>query len=111
MYTGSIVSFTEPTIAILYTLLQQFYFNLRVFGSPLRFNTSNWFQDQNVVIMAVDDDVIMESPYGAVVSMESFSPRPDFSKENNLTLVIMEGDRGEGGRVRDSDGVEGLELA
>lgn len=44
--------------------------------------------------MAVDDDVIMESPYGAVVSMDSFSPRFDFSKQNNLTLVVMEGDRG-----------------
>ena len=67
----------------------------RVFGSPLRFNTSNWFQDQNVVIMAVDDDIIMESPYGAVIGMESFSPRPDFVQRSNLTLVITELDRGE----------------
>lgn len=67
----------------------------RVFGSPLRFNTSNWFQDQNVVIMAVDDDVIMESPYGGVVSMTSSSVLPDFRKQNNLTLAITEGDRGQ----------------
>ena len=66
-----------------------------MFGTPLRFNTSNWFQNQNVVVMAIDDDVIMESPYGAVIGMESFSPRSDFNKRNNLTLVITELDRGE----------------
>lgn len=48
------------------------------------------------MIMAVDDDVIMESPYGAVLSMESFSSRADFNKRINLTLGITEGDRGEG---------------
>ena len=66
----------------------------RVFGTPLRFNTSNWFQNQNVVIMAVDDDIIMESPYGAVVAMESSSAMAEFNKRNNLTLTITEGDRG-----------------
>lgn len=58
------------------------------------FNTSNWFQEQNIVVLAVDDDIIMESPYGAVVSMESFSLRPVFNKENNLTLIVMETDEG-----------------
>ena len=71
-----------------------------MFGSPLGFNTSNWFQNQNVVIMAVDDDVIMESPYGAVIAMESLSPFSDFNKRNNLTLVITEGDRGNGNARR-----------
>lgn len=63
----------------------------------MRFNTSNWFQNQNVVIMAVDDDIIMRSPYEAVVAMESSSPMSEFNKRNNLTLGITEGDRGEGG--------------
>lgn len=47
-----------------------------------------------MVIMAVDDDVIMESPYGAVVAMESSSAMAEFNKRNNLTLTITELDRG-----------------
>ena len=67
-----------------------------MFGTPLQFNTSNWFQNQNVVIMAVDDDIIMESPYGAVVSMETISSVQDYDEQqNNLTLTITEGDTGQ----------------
>ena len=44
--------------------------------------------------MAVDDDIIMESPYGAVVSMESLSLRPEYRQRNNLTLALTEADFG-----------------
>lgn len=49
--------------------------------------------------MAVDDDIIMKSPYEAVVAMESSSPMSEFSKRNNLTLGITEGDRGQGPEI------------
>lgn len=45
--------------------------------------------------MAVDDDIIMESPYGGVISMQSLSPRSEFQKQNNLTVGITEGDIGQ----------------
>ena len=59
------------------------------------FNSSNWFLPQDVLIMAIDDDIILESPYGAVVSLTSISDRTAYNKNTNLTLVITEADRGE----------------
>ena len=69
-------------------------FSFRIFGSPFLFNTDNWFQEQNVAILAVDDDIIMDSPYGAMVSIESFSLHPAFNKENNVTILVAETDEG-----------------
>jgi hypothetical protein len=50
--------------------------------------------------MAVDDDIIMESPYGAVLAMESFGAMTEFNQRNNLSLTITEGDRGQGAGYR-----------
>ena len=56
----------------------------------LVFNADNWFVAQDILVSAIDDDVILESPYGSllrVVDMEM--------TEVNLTLLVSETDLGE----------------
>jgi hypothetical protein len=62
--------------------------------SALSFNSSNWFEPQDVFIMATDDDIILESPYGAIVSVLSASDRPSYSNNNTITLIIDDSDTG-----------------
>ena len=62
--------------------------------SALSFNSSNWFEPQDVFIMATDDDIILESPYGAIVSVLSTSDRPSYSNNNTITLIIDDSDTG-----------------
>ena len=62
--------------------------------SALSFNSSNWFEPQDVFIMATDDDIILESPYGAIVSVLSTSDRPSYNNNNTITLVIDDSDSG-----------------
>jgi hypothetical protein len=53
----------------------------------LVFNADNWFVAQDILVSAIDDDVILESPYGSllrVVDMEM--------TEVNLTLLVSETD-------------------
>lgn len=44
--------------------------------------------------MATDDDIILESPYGAIVSVLSASDRPSYSNNNTITLIIDDSDTG-----------------
>ena len=67
----------------------------RIFNSPFAFNASNWYREQNIPILAIDDDIIMESPYGAVVSMEAFSLRPVYNNRTNLSLLVTDSDSGQ----------------
>jgi len=75
-------------------LLIDVLFPFRIFNSPFAFNTTNWYREQNIPILAIDDEVILESPYGAVVSMEAFSLRPVYNDRTNLTLLITDSDSG-----------------
>lgn len=45
--------------------------------------------------MAVDDDVILESPYGSIVAMTTDSSREAYLKASNLTLLVTDADEGE----------------
>lgn len=46
--------------------------------------------------MATDDDIIRDSPYGALVSIGTMSGRPKYNdKTINLSLVIQDTDDGE----------------
>ena len=47
-----------------------------------------------MVVMATDDDIIRDSPYGALVSIESVSAKPEFQRAINLTIVIQDTDTG-----------------
>ena len=62
--------------------------------SALSFNSSNWYEPKDVFIMATDDDIILESPYGAVVSLFSVSDRLSYNNNNTFTLVIADSDVG-----------------
>ena len=62
--------------------------------SALSFNSTNWFEPQDVFIMATDDDIILESPYGAIVSVVSSSDRPSYNSNNTVTLIIDDSDSG-----------------
>ena len=64
-------------------------------SSLLSFNSSNWFDGQEVVVLAVDDDFILESPYGAVLSLRSLSERASYERSTSVTLLISDTDRGE----------------
>ena len=44
--------------------------------------------------MATDDDIILESPYGAGVSLFSDSDRLSYNSNNTFTLVISDSDIG-----------------
>ena len=65
-----------------------------IFLSALSFNSSNWFEPQDVFIAATDDDIILESPYGAMVSLLSASDRLSYNSNNTFTLVISDSDIG-----------------
>lgn len=51
--------------------------------------------EQDVYVMAVDDDVILESPYGSIVAMTTDSNREAYLKASNLTLLVTDADEGE----------------
>lgn len=65
--------------------------------SALSFNSSNWFEPQNVFITATDDDIILESPYGAVVSVLSTSDIESYNNNNTITLIVDDSDLGKAG--------------
>jgi len=64
----------------------------RILTSPLIFNSSNWYMEQDIYVMAVDDDVILESPYGSIVAMTTDSSREAYLKASNLTLLVTDAD-------------------
>ena len=45
--------------------------------------------------MAVDDDVILESPYGSIIAMTTDSSREAYLKAADLTLLVTDADEGE----------------
>ena len=55
------------------------------------FNAENWFVAQEFVVNAIDDDVILESPYGSLLRVLALDNMVDV----NITLLISEGDSGE----------------
>lgn len=59
------------------------------------FNLSNWYVEQDVYIMALDDDVILESPYGSIIAMATDSSKEDYVKESDITVLAFDTDEGE----------------
>ena len=45
--------------------------------------------------MALDDDVILESPYGSIIAMATDSSKEDYVKESDLTVLAFDTDEGE----------------
>ena len=56
----------------------------------LIFNADNWFVAQDIVLNAIDDDVILESPYGSLLRVVDLE-----TTEVNITLLVGEADTGE----------------
>ncbi len=72
------------------------HFLYRILTPQLYFNSSLWYQQRDIIVMATDDDIIRDSPYGAVVSIGTMSGRPKYNdKTINLSLVIQDTDDGE----------------
>ncbi len=68
----------------------------RVLTPQLFFNSSLWYQQRDIIVMATDDDIIRDSPYGAVLNMKSLSNRSEYNDRMiNLSLVIQDTDDGE----------------
>lgn len=59
------------------------------------FNSSNWYVEQDVYIMALDDDIILDSPYGSVITMATDSSKEEYVKESDLTVLAFDTDEGE----------------
>ena len=57
----------------------------------LVFNAENWFVAQDIVVNAIDDEVILESPYGSLLRVVALEEMVDV----NVTLLVSEGDSGE----------------
>ena len=67
----------------------------RILTSRLLFNSSNWYVAQDIYVMGVDDDVILESPYGSVVAMTTESSKEIHDGRNTtLTLIVSDTDEG-----------------
>ena len=45
--------------------------------------------------MALDDDVILESPYGSIIAMATDSSKEDYVKESDITVLAFDTDEGE----------------
>ena len=56
----------------------------------LVFNADNWFVAQEIVVNAIDDDVILESPYGSLLRVVALEEMVDV----NITLLVSEMDIG-----------------
>ena len=56
----------------------------------LVFNSDNWFVAQEIVVNAIDDDVILESPYGSLLRVVALEEMVDV----NITLLVSEMDIG-----------------
>ena len=54
------------------------------------FNADNWFVAQDIVVHALDDDVILESPYGSLLRVVALEDMVDV----NITLLVSEMDTG-----------------
>ena len=59
------------------------------------FNSSNWYVEQDVYIMALDDDIILDSPYGSVITMATDISKEEYVKESDLTVLAFDTDEGE----------------
>ena len=60
-------------------------------AEPFLFNAENWFVAQELVVNALDNDVILESPYGSLLRVTALNEMIDV----NITLIIREEDSGE----------------
>ena len=56
----------------------------------LVFNADNWFVAQEIVVNAIDDDIILESPYGSLLRVVDIGEMMDV----NITLLVSEMDIG-----------------
>ena len=45
--------------------------------------------------MALDDDIILDSPYGSVITMATDSSKEEYVKESDLTVLAFDTDEGE----------------
>jgi subtilisin-like proprotein convertase family protein len=54
----------------------------------LVFNADNWFVAQEIVVNAIDDDIILESPYGSLLRVVDIGEMMDV----NITLLVSEMD-------------------
>ena len=54
------------------------------------FNADNWYVAQDIVVNAIDDDVILESPYGSLLRVVALQDLIDV----NVTLLVSEMDTG-----------------
>lgn len=56
----------------------------------LVFNADNWYVAQDIVVNAIDDDVILESPYGSLLNVVDLGELAAV----NITLLVSEMDAG-----------------
>ena len=59
------------------------------------FNADNWFVTQDIVVYAIDDDVILESPYGSLLKVMALGREGELATAN-ITLLVSEMDTGTG---------------
>lgn len=74
---------------------------VRILTRQLHFTASNWSDAQDLLVEGVDDDVIRDSPYPAVISLASQSNTSIYDSSSdgglpaaNLTLLVAETDKG-----------------
>ena len=60
----------------------------------LTFDDTNWNVSKEIYIVGVDDNMILESPYGGVLQVSSDSTIPAYRNSANLTLLVADTDEG-----------------
>ena len=64
----------------------------RTLTRQLQFNASNWNISREIFIMGVDDNLILESPYGGTLDIASVSNDTSLNANASLTLLVSDTD-------------------
>lgn len=67
----------------------------RTLNDRLTFNSTNWNESREVIIVGVDDDIIRYSPYGGVLNITTTSQDDSLNAAGKLTLLVTDTDERE----------------
>ena len=58
----------------------------------MTFNSTNWNQTREIVIVGVDDDIIRYSPYGGILNLTTTSKDNSINAAGELTILVTDTD-------------------
>ena len=67
----------------------------RTMTDKLTFDHTNWNVSKEIYVVGVDDNRILESPYGGILHVSSESTFSAYRNSANLTLLVSDTDEGQ----------------